>query len=161
MAPDGGRSLCPFNIKIITKSSGSRGAPATPKSKRPFASSRGSTIRTWPRIKKGPRKNSRKSTRPTKFWVTRRNGKNTTNWARTGNPARNFVHRQVGKDSAAASLSPAGGRVVRISNSASAAPVSVISSSRSSAPWGETRRLWPVFKCGGTGNGRTWPRHRR
>ena len=41
-------------------------------------------------------------------FVTRTSAKNTTNWARTGNPARNFVRRPAGKVSRRTGLSRAG-----------------------------------------------------
>src|ERR1039457_4676570 len=54
--------------------------------------------------KKRPRKNSRRSTRPTKFCPTPTSAKNTTNSARTGNPARTSVPRPATADLAVGRL---------------------------------------------------------
>ncbi len=86
-------SRCPFNTKIITKASACRAPRARRKSKNPSASWRANSIPTWRRTRKRPRKNSRRSTRPTKFCPTRTSAKNTTSWAPTGNPARSSARR--------------------------------------------------------------------
>jgi curved DNA-binding protein len=82
--------------------------------------------------KKRPRKNSRRSTRPTKSSPIRPSARNTTSWAPTGNPARNSVRRPATADFPAARVFAAdAGHEARNSNLA--APASAISSSRFSA----------------------------
>src|ERR1019366_2377214 len=86
----------------------------------------------WPRIKRRPRRNSRRSTRPTNFCPTRTNARNPTSWARTGNPARSSGPRPATVALAAARVFAADAPPAARSF-ISAAPVSAISSSKCSA----------------------------
>src|SRR5436190_12121074 len=75
---------CPYSSEIIMRHSVFRRPPPRTKSAAHFASWHGNIIPTWPRIKRRPKKNLRKSTKPMKCWAIRRNGRNTINWARIG-----------------------------------------------------------------------------
>src|SRR6266567_6777724 len=69
-------SKCPYSSEIITRPSVFRRAPRTMRFAARFASWHGNIIPTWPRIKRRPKKNLRKSTKRMRCWATRRNGRN-------------------------------------------------------------------------------------
>src|SRR5437867_106045 len=120
------------SLRITTRRWASVVPRATRRFARPFANSPGSITPTWPKTKRPRRKNSRKSTRLTKFSATLRSANDTTNSAPTGNRARVFLRPRAGNSAggvrgARANRSP-------ISSFTSAAPVSAIFSNNSSAP---------------------------
>ena len=85
-----------------------------------LASWRASIIQTSPRTKRRRRKNSRRSTRPTKSSATPPIARSTTNWAQIGNKARSSVRRRVGRDSGVAARINVAHRVRQIMSSISA-----------------------------------------
>src|SRR5205823_4770078 len=87
---------CPYNSEITTRRSACRRRPAKTRFAAPFASWRANTTPTLLRTRRPPRKNLRRSTKRTRYWATRKNGKNTTNSALIGIDRADFTHPHNG-----------------------------------------------------------------
>ena len=99
----------------------------------PFASWRANIIPTWPRTKRPPKRNSRKSTKPTKCWVIRKNGSSTISLERIGTSPADFNRHRNGAHSRRKADIINGAAMAAGSNSNLAEQGSVIFSKRFSA----------------------------
>src|SRR5437899_5610113 len=128
-------SKCPYSFEIITRHLAFRRRPPTTRSVAHFASWRGNIIPTWLRIKRPPKKNLRKSTKPTRCWATRKSARNTISSARIGIDRAGSSHLLTGngKDSNPAADFTIGVAMAEEFNSSSTERGSATSSKHSSA----------------------------